>query len=205
MDYSPGGSARLLRTDATPEQQEEAIIAAAGFEFSDVGIRRANMDLVARRSGISRSTLYRRFPNKEALLAAVLRKTSTEIGQEVLKRIQGCTPTQAIVEAFRVAREQVEANALLRRILTTDTDLAGGIIGFLGPDMDVVLDTISTSVAKTLRVAGATMPDHDLRVASELLVRLSTSLLQLPSTAIDLSDDDAVTRFGETFLAKLVW
>lgn len=205
MPTPSGASARVLRTDATPEQQERAIIEAATFEFADVGIRRANMDLVARRAGISRSTLYRRFPNKEELLTAVLRDTSTQIGQHILTRVEGRTPAQAIIEAFRVALEQVQTNPVLRRILISDTDMVGTIFGFIGPDMDLVLDTISTSVAKTLRSAGATMPNHDLRIASELLVRLTTSLLQAESRAIDLSDDKAVAKFGKKFLVKLVW
>jgi TetR/AcrR family transcriptional regulator len=198
-------AARSLRTDATPEQQEQAILQAAAFEFADVGIRRANMDLVARRARISRSTLYRRFPNKEELLAAVLRDTSTAIGTDILHRVEGLSPTDAIAEAFRVALEQVGTNPLLKRILTTDADMADGLFGFLGPDMQLVLATVSTGVAKTLRAAGATMPDDDLRTASELLVRLSTSLLQAPSAAVDLSTDDAVTAFAEKFLAKLIW
>jgi TetR/AcrR family transcriptional regulator len=202
----PSGSfARVLRTDATPEQQERAILEAATYEFADVGIRRANMDLVARRAGISRSTLYRRFPNKEALLAAVMRTTSTEVGQHILTRVAGCTPSEAIVEAFKVAVTQVETNPLFRRILISDTDLVGTIFGFIGPDMELVLDTVSASVAKTLRSAGALMPEKDLLIASELLVRLSTSLLQGSSRAIDLSTDSAIAEFGDKFLAKLVW
>jgi len=205
MARASGISARVLRTDATPEQQERAIIEAATYEFADVGIRRANMDLVARRAGISRSTLYRRFPNKEALLAAVLRNTSTDIGQHILTRVAGCTPSEAIVEAFTVAVRQVESNPLLRRILISDTDMVGTIFGFIGPDMELVLDTVSASVAKTLRSAGALMPEKDLLIASELLVRLSTSLLQGSSRAIDLSSDAAIAEFGDKFLAKLVW
>ncbi|MBH0776761.1 TetR/AcrR family transcriptional regulator [Nocardia bovistercoris] len=194
-----------MRTDATPSEQERVLVDAAAHEFADVGIRRANMDLVARRAGVSRSTLYRRFPNKEELLTAVLRQTSTSIGRRIVARIDGMPPTDAIVEAFRVAVAEVDASPLLRRIMTSDTDLAGSIFGFLGPDMAVVLDTISTGVADALRAAGATMPDGDLRVAAELLVRLCTSLIQAPSPVIDFADERAVTEFGEKFLAKLVW
>jgi TetR/AcrR family transcriptional regulator len=149
--------------------------------------------------------LYRRFPNKEELLTAVLGDTSAQIGQHILERVEGRTPTESIIEAFRVALDEVETNPLLRRIFISDSDMVGTIFGFIGPDMELVLDTLSTSVARTLRAAGATMPDDDLRIASELLVRLSTSLLQARSPAIDLSSDEAVAELGEKFLAKLVW
>ena len=48
------------------------ILDAARVVFEEYGARRANVDDVARKAGISRSTLYRRFPNKESLLAAVI-------------------------------------------------------------------------------------------------------------------------------------
>ncbi len=205
MARSTARSARLLRTDGTAEQQERAVLDAAAHEFADVGVRRANMDVVARRAGVSRSTLYRRFANKEQLLAAVLRDESTAIGQQILQRVQGCTPTEAIVEALRVGVQQMDTNPLLRRILVTDPGLAGGIFGFTEPEMDSVLATVSTGVARTLRSVGARMPEKDLRVASEVMVRISTSLLQGSSRIIDLGNDDAVQEFAEKFLAKLVW
>jgi TetR/AcrR family transcriptional regulator len=205
MATASGNYARVLRTDATPEQQERDIVDAATYEFADVGIRRANMDLVARRAGVSRSTLYRRFPNKDELLAVVLRDTSAQIGQQILDRVAGCMPDEAIIEAFRIAVDKTQGNPLLRRIFVSDSDMVGTIFGFIGPQMELILDAASASVAKTLRSAGAQMPDNDLRIASELLVRLTTSLLQGSSRAIDLSDDEAISEFGEKFLSKLVW
>ena len=64
-------STRKVRNTASPADQEAAILAAAAAEFAEVGVRRANIDEVAARAGVSRSTLYRRFPNKDALLYAV--------------------------------------------------------------------------------------------------------------------------------------
>ena len=54
------------------EEQERRIIDAASSEFVRSGVRRANIDRIARDAGVSRSTLYRRFPSKDALLAEVV-------------------------------------------------------------------------------------------------------------------------------------
>ena len=46
----------------------DALLDAARDVFEEYGARRANVDDIARAAGISRSTLYRRFANQEALL-----------------------------------------------------------------------------------------------------------------------------------------
>ncbi|WP_411161838.1 helix-turn-helix domain-containing protein, partial [Mycobacteroides abscessus] len=43
---------------------DDPILDAAHDEFSMVGIQRTSMDTVARQAGVSRATLYRRFPTK---------------------------------------------------------------------------------------------------------------------------------------------
>ena len=48
------------------------ILAATLEQAELVGIRRTTMEDVARRSGVGRATLYRRFPTKAALIDAVV-------------------------------------------------------------------------------------------------------------------------------------
>ena len=48
------------------------ILDAAQHVFEQYGAHRANVEDVARAAGVSRSTLYRAYRNKEALLDAVL-------------------------------------------------------------------------------------------------------------------------------------
>jgi len=50
----------------------ETILDAALEEFLAYGLRRTNVDVVAKRAGVSRATLYRRFDGKDALVQAVL-------------------------------------------------------------------------------------------------------------------------------------
>ncbi len=65
---------RLRNTDSRTEQ-ESAILKAAAEEVALVGVGRLSMDVVARQAGVSRSTLYRRFPSRDALLTALGRQT----------------------------------------------------------------------------------------------------------------------------------
>jgi AcrR family transcriptional regulator len=71
-------SDRPLRQDA--ERNRERIISAARDAFAESGID-ATMEEVARRAGVGIGTLYRRFPDKEALIDAVFEETLRELGE----------------------------------------------------------------------------------------------------------------------------
>jgi AcrR family transcriptional regulator len=62
---SPAGGAEI-------DDTAERILAGALAQFEDFGVRRTTMEDVARRVGMSRVTIYRRFSNKDALVEAVL-------------------------------------------------------------------------------------------------------------------------------------
>ncbi|WP_235488410.1 helix-turn-helix domain-containing protein, partial [Frankia sp. AvcI1] len=68
--------ARPLRRDA--ELNRARILTAARELFvergNDVGVEE-----IARRAGVGMGTLYRRFPNKDALVEAILRSTVDDI------------------------------------------------------------------------------------------------------------------------------
>ena len=55
-----------------------------------------------------------------------------------------------------------------------------------------------------LRSAGATMPEDDLLAVCELHIRLACSLAQMPTTALDVNDDEAVRAYARKHLAPLV-
>lgn len=66
-----GGQPRRLRADA--EANLDKIFAAAEVIFDEYGPA-ASIELVAQRAGVGLGTIYRRFANKEALLAALVRR-----------------------------------------------------------------------------------------------------------------------------------
>ncbi|MFQ6227130.1 hypothetical protein [Nocardia sp. NPDC002869] len=50
-----------------------------------------------------------------------------------------------------------------------------------------------------------TMPAAHLRAVSELLVRLTLSLLLNPGGQLDISDPAAVREYARRYLARFVW
>lgn len=75
---------RPLRRDA--ERNRERVLAAAKELFVEQGLD-VGVEEIARRAGVGMGTLYRRFPNKEALIEAILRTVVDHlrsIAEEVL-------------------------------------------------------------------------------------------------------------------------
>lgn len=69
---------RPLRADA--RRNREAILAAAAGAFAQTGSD-ISMDEVARLAGVGVGTVYRRFPTKDALLAALCEQRMTEFAE----------------------------------------------------------------------------------------------------------------------------
>ena len=190
-----------MRSTASVEEQESAILEAAKTEFEHHGLRKSSIDDVANAAGVSRSTLYRRFPNKDALLWAVGERVARATLIDIEEATAGHGPKQAMVEAFCAGVRAINRAPLYRRILLEESALPRDMINSA---RRWAIDTISIKVTKVLRRAGSTMPDDELSEVGELLVRIVVSYFELRSDRIPFDDDAAVRRFAEKHLAVLV-
>jgi AcrR family transcriptional regulator len=89
---------RPLRRDA--ELNLERIVTAAQDVFAESGFE-ASMEQIATRAGVGVGTLYRRFPNKESLVAAIVQtagQRSRLLAETVLAE---CPPAEGLFEFMR--------------------------------------------------------------------------------------------------------
>jgi AcrR family transcriptional regulator len=178
-----------------------AILDAAQHVFEQYGARRANVEDVARAAGVSRSTLYRAYPNKDALLAAVLIRQFDLFLAELDQVASGLPPREAVVECFARGIAMTREIPLLARLVETEPEIITGVGG--GSHTSPILDS-ADQVARTLRRSGATMPDDELHVVAELMLRLAYTYLLNPHGHLDLADDAAVRDYARRYLAPLV-
>lgn len=178
-----------------------AILDAAQQVFEQYGARRANVEDVARAAGISRSTLYRAYPNKEALLDAVLMRQLGDFLAELDRVASGLPPREAVVECFARGMALTREIPLLARLVETEPEIITG--AGASSHSSLVLGT-ADQVARTLRRSGATMPDDELHVVAELMLRLAYTYLLNPHGNLDMTDEQAVREYAARYLAPLV-
>ncbi|MCV7382379.1 TetR/AcrR family transcriptional regulator [Mycolicibacter longobardus] len=191
------------RSTASPAEQEAAILKAAAEEVGLVGVGRASLDVIARQAGVSRSTLYRRFPTREVLITELGRRAFDKAMVQLRTVAVDSGPQDAAVAAFCAGLRLLTTDPVVRKLLRLDAGVP--TMAGMYQEAEVFLDSASTAMAKALRAAGATMPDEDLVAAAELHVRLAASIAQVPTSVLDARDEAAVRAYAKKFLAPLVW
>lgn len=193
----------MRRTTASRGEQEAAILKAAAEEVALVGVGGSSMEVIARQAGVSRSTLYRRFPSREALLAELGRQTFEYAMHRLATVSVGDGPRGAAVAAFREGVRLLVGDPVMRRFLQLDGDFTAtdGMFDQAG----VFLVDAAETMARALRAAGATMPADALLAVCEVHIRLAASLVQVCTPVLDVTDDEAVARYARTHLAPLIY
>jgi AcrR family transcriptional regulator len=131
---------------------EERILDAALASFGTRGYDATSLDQLARELGIRKQTILYYFPNKQALLDAVIDRSSQELAATLEATLvhagDGFERIEAIVRSvFRVAIRQPEQLGLLREASRLGAPAAGRLIenfeplleratGFLEAEMD---------------------------------------------------------------------
>lgn len=111
---------RPLRADA--RRNRERIMAAAGELFARLG-HEAQMEEIAAHSGLGMGTLYRHFPNKQALLTAMVRERFQGMADLARAAEQITDPREAFETILRSYLEAADGDASFQLALMGSNDL----------------------------------------------------------------------------------
>lgn len=200
--------AALQLPDGTDELTER-VLAAAFEQIAVVGWRRSAVDDVAKRAGLSRATVYRRFPNKKALTEAVVYAELRKYMTGVASRLEGRTLTLAdrMAESSSYTVEFVLDHPLLRRLLETEPE---SILPALTTDAGPLIETFREFCATLWRAeiyGDATVPAQTithLRTVAELHIRIALSLILTRQTVIELETSEQAQGFARDYLAPML-
>jgi AcrR family transcriptional regulator len=184
-------------SDPPTENIEQRLLDAALEAATIHGITKLSMGDVARRAGLSRQTLYRYFPSKDALIAEVVSAQTTDlIGQVLGAAAPIDDPRRSLEAALLAALRLLRDHPLLDRLLRTEPE---SLLPLLttedSPAMSQVRAIVELLVAER---APATVDDDPvaLRRFADIVTRL------IISYAISAPDDppEVVAHYLSMFL-----
>ena len=104
--------------------EDEALLDATQACVLAVGVRRTTMTDVARRAGVSRMTLYRRYADVTSLLQALMTREFTQIIGEVETEVASLpTARERLVTAAVAGVDRLTRHPLFLRIVDVDPEL----------------------------------------------------------------------------------
>lgn len=163
-----------------------AILEATLEQLALTGVRRTSADDIARRAGVNRATLYRRFGGREQLLGSAYLHEATKAIAELDQRVQPVPrrgegtdfdPEDNVVAMFREALRLARDNPVLSRMLEVDREetLVALTVG-AGPVLDFAAQVLVDRTTALHRWRG-TKPPADPRALGYTLARLMQSFV----------------------------
>lgn len=173
------------------------IVDAAREVIAEKGIPGVSMDQVAKQANVSRSTLYRIFPNRDQLIVRVVAIEIRTLRRTLDKAIVGFTPQQALVEVFVLSVDQAAANLAVSKVLAAEPEY------FLRIPRGV-WDLLIQGIVIRLRNSGAEQDYAELSSVTDLMLRVTGSLLSNPPTGLDITDTAVLRAYGEKYISRLL-
>jgi AcrR family transcriptional regulator len=191
-----------------PDDITTRILSATLEQAELVGMRRITMDDVARRSGVGRATLYRRFPTKAALIDAVV---LAEARRYFDGNAQACSHATTLEDrlvygtVFTVTF--LREHALLKKLLRTEPEtILPSLTVDAGPILDFAIDQSAAELRTDIYGSTAITPDQErhLRTVAEVHARLTLSFIVTQHSSVNLATIDDTRAFVRRYLLPMI-
>lgn len=202
---SEGGLIKLLGAAthgvddvAHADRTTQRILDAALHEAATVGLQRLTVEDVVRRARVARMTVYRRYPRRDDLIEALVRRETQRFLAAVAEGIENATaPHDGVVAAFIAAVRFSRTHPMLRRAAYTDSALSAA-------DNAELLDMGAAFIARHIHGDAPGTPGQQARWVADLFARLFLTYIATPPTDPDFSDDTELRRFAHDVLTPMV-
>jgi len=156
MSSGPVGHLGQAAADPVGDQTYEHIVEAGRDVVRDFGPRRVTMAEVARRAGVSRMTLYRRFDSVDSLMAAVLTREMADVITHVIAEsaAAGNARRRLVSEVVGTTRT-LSRHSLLRRVIEVDPEsLMPLIVARLGSGQRLIVSHVTARLKQGMASQG---------------------------------------------------
>jgi AcrR family transcriptional regulator len=173
---------------------EEALLDVTRDCVLTIGVSRTTLTEVARRAGVSRMTLYRRFPDVRSLLAALMTR---EFGGLMARtEVSGPTARARLVDGIVSGAHALVSNQIMRVVLDLEPELIlPYIVHRLGSTQRLAEQHISALIAAGHADGSVRRGRVSVQARALLLTVQSFVLSMLPATS-DMDSDELLTELG---------
>ncbi len=189
---------------SAPTGTDAAIIAAAHEEFVRFGIRRANVGEIARRAGVSRVTVHRRFSSKAGLLRAVVMAEIARLVGE-LDRVWYSSEAigDRVLNAFELSISELRRNPLLIAVMASEPDV---IVPALTIDGEAQFEMIRALLLLRFEeaIAKGELDALDTTRVVETIVRIVYTAALLPYGDVPGRTSEDIRAFGDAVLLPIL-
>jgi TetR/AcrR family transcriptional repressor of uid operon len=192
-----GGASVAGRIDEAMDRTSQRILDAALSEAAAVGLQRITVEDVVRRAGVSRMTAYRRYPRRDDLVAALVRRETQRFLGVVADAIEGVEDSDdGVAEAFIAAVSFAREHPILRRAAQNEP----------APIADSVelLTMGSAFIANYIHGDATGAPSQQVRWVADVFARLFFTYISMPPSDPDFTDDAELRRFAHEVLTPMV-
>ena len=151
----------------------DRILDAAIDVAIDHGIARLSVGDVARRAGLSRQTLYKYFPSKQALVAEVVLREADQIVRQVIEAaVPFDDPRDALEAGFRTTLRLTREHPLLDRLVRTEP---GSLLPLLTSAEGPVMSAVRAAVEGIVELKFPEISPYQRRRGADVIARLLVS------------------------------
>jgi AcrR family transcriptional regulator len=176
-----------ISNELSPDVGERILDAAASCVVA-YGIDRVTLAEIARRAGVSRPTIYRRWPDTQALLAALLTARIVGVLRDVPSRGAG---REALVERIVGVAERLRHDDVVMSVFHSAPELAMVYIAErLGTSQQILINAVAAELKVAQRDGSVRAADPRQLAAMCLLITQST--IQSAQIVEPILDADAL-------------
>jgi TetR/AcrR family transcriptional regulator, repressor for uid operon len=191
-----GGASAGGNIDEAADRTSQRILDAALQEAAAVGLQRITVEDVVRRAGVSRMTAYRRYPRRDDVVEALVRRETQRFLAAVADAIDTVEdPNDGVAEAFIAAVTFAREHPMLRR---------AGHVEPAPIDSAELLKMGSAFIANYIHGDAPGKPPQKVRWVADVFARLFFTYTSMPPTDPDFGDDSELRRFAHEVLTPMV-
>ena len=166
----------------------DRILAAAASCVHDFGVERVTLAEIARRAGVSRPTVYRRWPDTRSILASLLTDRIVGAWRAAPSRVAG---REALVSRIVEVVGNLRRDELILTVLRSDPELAMVYIADrLGTSQQIVIDMVADELRKAQ--ADNTVRPADPRRLAAVVLLITQSVIQSGRIVHSILDADGL-------------